>query len=54
MPAIQALEIVSRENINQLPVVLDGEAQGVISRGHLLQVLQAGAALSLPPVQRAA
>jgi len=53
-PAIQALEIMARENVNQLPVVQEGEVQGVISRGHVLQVLQARAELGVPPMKRAA
>lgn len=53
-PALQALETMARENVNQLPVLSDGIVQGVISRGHLLQVLQARAELSSPPQQRAA
>jgi Zn-dependent protease/predicted transcriptional regulator len=38
--AMEALEMMSREDVNQLPVVLDGYLQGTVSRGHLLQVLQ--------------
>ncbi|HZW79885.1 MAG TPA: site-2 protease family protein [Candidatus Deferrimicrobiaceae bacterium] len=39
-PAIQALEIMSRENINQLPVLSDGHLQGIFPRGHILGFLQ--------------
>jgi Zn-dependent protease/predicted transcriptional regulator len=39
--ALQALEMMSREDVNQLPVVEDGQLEGTVSRGHLLQVLQA-------------
>jgi Zn-dependent protease/predicted transcriptional regulator len=53
-PAIRALEIMARENINQLPVVSDGSVQGIISRGHLLQVLKTRAELSPPELKRAA
>jgi len=56
MPAIQALETMARENINQMPVLSDGSVQGIISRAHLLRVLQMRAELGLPspPLQRAA
>jgi CBS domain-containing protein len=36
-PALQALELMSREDINQLPVVSDGHLLGVFSRGHVLR-----------------
>jgi len=36
-PAIQALELMSREDINQLPVISDGRIEGVFSRGHVLR-----------------
>ncbi len=36
----QALEIMARYNINQLPVVEDGKFDGIFSRAHLLQLLQ--------------
>lgn len=39
-PAIQALQIMSRQNVNQLPVVSNGRLEGVFSRGHVLQFLQ--------------
>jgi Zn-dependent protease len=57
MPAIQALETMARENINQMPVLADEKVQGILSRAHLLQVLKARAELSLPssiPVRHAA
>ncbi len=38
-PAMQALEIMGREDVNQLPIVVDGRLQGIVSRGHLLQVM---------------
>jgi Zn-dependent protease/predicted transcriptional regulator len=53
-PAIQALEIMARENINQLPVVSAGKVEGIISRGHLLQVLKTRAELGAPELKRAA
>ena len=39
-PAIQALEIMSREGINQLPVLSDGRLEGFFSRRHILGFLQ--------------
>ena len=42
-PAVQALELMSREDINQLPVVSDGHLEGIFSRGHVLNFLRAHA-----------
>ncbi len=39
-PVVQALETMARENINQLPVASDGHLEGVLSRGHLLEILR--------------
>jgi Zn-dependent protease/CBS domain-containing protein len=39
MSAMQALEMMGREDVNQLPVVVDGQLEGIVSRGHLLQVI---------------
>lgn len=39
-PAIQALEIMNREDINQLPVLSDGRLEGMFSRRHILGFLQ--------------
>ena len=39
-PAIQALEIMSREDINQLPVLSNGRLEGIFSRRHILSFLQ--------------
>jgi CBS domain-containing protein len=44
-PAIQALEIMSREDVNQLPVVSDGRLEGIFSRGHVLRFVQVRAEL---------
>ena len=44
-PAIHALELMSREDMNQLPVVSDGHLQGVFSRGHVLRFLSTQAEL---------
>jgi Zn-dependent protease/predicted transcriptional regulator len=45
MPAMEALEIMGREDVNQLPVMSDGRVDGVVSRAHILQVLQSRAEL---------
>jgi Zn-dependent protease/predicted transcriptional regulator len=39
-PAIQALEIMTREDVNQLPVLSNGRLEGVFSRGRVLRFLQ--------------
>jgi len=39
-PAIQALEIMTREDINQLPVLSNGHLEGIFSRAHVLRFLQ--------------
>jgi CBS domain-containing protein len=44
-PAAQALEIMSRNDINQLPVVSDGQLEGVFSRGQIMRLLRAHAEL---------
>lgn len=45
-PVADALEIMGREDVNQLPVVQDGRLEGILSRGHILQVLQSRADLA--------
>lgn len=40
LPAIKALELMSRENVNQLAVVADGKLQGIFSRSQLLRFIQ--------------
>jgi Zn-dependent protease/CBS domain-containing protein len=44
-PLNDALELMSREDVNQLPVVADGRLEGILSRGHIMQLLQARAEL---------
>ena len=39
------LETMGREDINQIPVVEDGQLQGIISRAHILGLLQTRAEL---------
>jgi Zn-dependent protease/predicted transcriptional regulator len=40
-----ALELMGREDVNQLPVVKEGNLTGFISRGHILQLLRTRAEL---------
>jgi len=49
MPLAEALEIMAREDVNQLPVVSNGIVEGVIIRTHILQVVRSRAELRLPP-----
>lgn len=44
-PAIQALELMTREDINQLPVLSDGHLLGIFSRGQVLRFLKTQAEL---------
>lgn len=44
-PIQKALEIMGREDLNQLPVVENNEVKGILSRGHILQLLQTRAEL---------
>jgi Zn-dependent protease/predicted transcriptional regulator len=46
-PVTQALETMSRENLNQLPVASDGHLEGIISRAHLLEILHTRAELKM-------
>lgn len=39
-PALQALELMSREDINQLPVISGGHLAGIFSRGQVLRFLR--------------
>jgi Zn-dependent protease/CBS domain-containing protein len=40
MPALKALEMMSRDNLNLLAVVSNGQLQGIFSRGQVLRFLQ--------------
>jgi Zn-dependent protease/CBS domain-containing protein len=44
-PVIKALEIMGSDDINQLPVMLNGTLQGIITRSHILQLIQTRAEL---------
>lgn len=39
-PITEALELMGREDLNQLPVVRAGSFEGVVTRGHILRLLQ--------------
>ena len=43
----EALDVMGRDDVNQLPVVSNGRLEGIISRGHILQLLQTRAELKM-------
>jgi Zn-dependent protease len=47
-PVLDALKLVARYDVNQLPVVANGTLQGIVSRSHLVQLLQVRSDLRLP------
>jgi Zn-dependent protease/predicted transcriptional regulator len=44
-PASAALDLMGREDVNQVPVLEDGHLAGMLTRAHMLQVLQSRAEL---------
>jgi Zn-dependent protease/predicted transcriptional regulator len=40
MPAYEALETMSREDVNQLPVTSNGRIEGVVTRSHILRLFK--------------
>jgi Zn-dependent protease/predicted transcriptional regulator len=46
-PVSEAMEMMAREDVNQLPVVKDGHVKGFISRGGILRLLQTRAELGM-------
>jgi Zn-dependent protease/predicted transcriptional regulator len=46
MPAMEALEIMSREDVHQLPVLSNGHVEGVVTRAHVLEILKSRSELS--------
>src|ERR1051325_3668542 len=48
-PITKALEIMGRDDINQLPVMLNGTLQGIITRSHILQLIQTRRSLVVEP-----
>jgi Zn-dependent protease/predicted transcriptional regulator len=45
---LDALKLMAGNDVNQLPVVANGTLQGIVSRSHLMQLLQARSDLQLP------
>ncbi len=45
-PVIEALRVMSREDLNQLPVMDDGHLAGIVTRGHLIRLIQTRAELN--------
>jgi Zn-dependent protease/predicted transcriptional regulator len=43
----EMLEVMTREDLNQVPVMANGELAGLVSRGHILQLLQTRAELQV-------
>lgn len=46
-PLSEALEMMGRDDVNQMPVVQQGRLAGIISRGHIVRVLQTRAELDV-------
>jgi predicted transcriptional regulator len=46
-PLAEALEVMGREDVNQVPVVQQGKLAGIISRSHIMRVLQTRAELDV-------
>ena len=44
---LTAMEMMTNEDVNQLPVMSDGHLDGVVSRSHILQVLRSRSMLSV-------
>lgn len=51
-PVLDALKLMAGNDVNQLPVVANGTLQGIVSRSHLMQLLQARSELQLPAARR--
>jgi len=43
VPAMQAMEMMGRENVNQLPIIANGQLQGIVTRAHLIQLIHSRA-----------
>jgi len=39
-PVMSALEMMGREDVNQLPVMSEGRMAGILSRAHVLELLR--------------
>ncbi len=47
-PVVDALKLMARSDVNQLPVVTNGTLQGIVSRAQLMQLLAIRSELHLP------
>jgi Zn-dependent protease/CBS domain-containing protein len=47
-PVLDALKLVARNDVNQLPVVANGTLQGIVSRSQFVQLMQVRSVLQLP------
>ena len=45
-PVADALQTMAREDVNQIPVVADGKLKGIVTRGHIVQLLESRAELA--------
>jgi Zn-dependent protease/predicted transcriptional regulator len=54
LPAVEALETMGREDVHQLPVLSDGRISGIVTRAHILQILQSRSELANFPSRRRA
>jgi Zn-dependent protease/CBS domain-containing protein len=46
-PVLRAMEIMAREDVNQLPVISDGRFEGIVTRAHILQLLHSRSELGM-------
>ena len=46
-PLTEALEVMGRQDVNQLPVTSNGQLEGVVSRSNILRLLQNRAELQI-------
>jgi Zn-dependent protease/predicted transcriptional regulator len=51
-PVLDALKLMARNDVNQLPVVENGRLQGMVSRSQVVQLLQVRSVLQLPVAYR--
>ena len=51
-PVLDALKLMARNDVNQLPVVANGTLQGMVSRSQLVHLLQVRSVLQLPATYR--
>jgi Zn-dependent protease/CBS domain-containing protein len=54
MPAVEALELMNRENISQLAVVSEGKLQGIFSQNQVLRFLQLHAGMGAESARKLA